>query len=185
LPQDKAQNSLKFAIFWLFCTNIYILEYIYVTFLICLYDIVYLSCEHMKNNTSYQFAPSCPIGREQVDGNVARAIATVVCLLLAIDISLGFTMWIPLFLATDFFIRISAMKQWSPLRILTNFVLRFIGVPVKLQNAAPKIFAAQLGLLFSVLLVALYPWSPSGIQYSVAGAFALCAFLEASFGYCL
>lgn len=116
---------------------------------------------------------------------MARAIATVVCLLLAIDISLGLPCGFHCSIATDFFFRISALKYWSPLRISTNFVLRLIGVPVNLQNAAPKIFAAQLGLLFSVLLVALYPWSPSGIQYSVAGAFAICAFLEASFGYCL
>lgn len=139
----------------------------------------------MKNTQNTLFAPSCPIGREQVDGNVARAIATVVCLLLIIDISLGFTMWIPLYLATDFFLRISALKQWSPLRITTNFILRLLGIPIKQQNAAAKIFAAQLGLLFSVLLVVFFPWSPTGIQYGIAGAFAVCAFLEAAFGYCL
>lgn len=129
-------------------------------------------------------APSCPIGREQADGNAARIVAAQVTILLAISLASHFAWPIALLLTLDFSLRLSPAKRWSPLSRLAIFIEHTFSIPCKMQNAAPKQFAAFLGLVFSTSLLLLTPFHLEWIKSTIVSGFAVCAFLEAAFAFC-
>lgn len=127
---------------------------------------------------------ACPISFNQINEKVARlnGAQTVICLLLFILTPLKL---IIVFLAIDFLIRGFLKPKFSPIAIASKTVLKLIKAEPKMTNAGPKLFAAKLGFIFSVIVTALYfinLWLPAVI---VAGIFAFFAFLEAAFGYCV
>lgn len=132
-------------------------------------------------------AAACPVSGERLDERAVRFVAwiTVVFLLLYLIVGLR---WIPLFLLVDFSMRGIFSRKWAPLALLARRVVkRFDFGTKKLINAAPKIFAARLGVLFSALLLLfqLIGFQNSLPTYIVGIMFLTAAFLEAAFAFCL
>lgn len=126
----------------------------------------------------------CPISINKIDDHVARlnGAFTVFILLL----SLFLQSWIPVaFLLADFFLRSAELGKYSPLAIVSKNILKSLSVKPLLINAGPKIFAARIGVLFS-LLVVVFALFELNVAALVTGAvFGFCAFLEAAFGFCV
>lgn len=126
----------------------------------------------------------CPISINKIDENVARLNGTFTVLLLAIFV---FTQNIlPIaFLLFDFLLRGAELGKFSPLAISSKFLLNLLNVKKHPINAGPKIFAARIGVVFSlgILLFSIFQLSTAAIVFSLI--FGLCAFLEAAFSFCV
>jgi hypothetical protein len=134
---------------------------------------------------------SCPVSGSQRDNNTARIVAAQVLVLAIITFVISFSVSVTAaliidgILALDFIIRAFAEPRYSPLALVGRGVSSALGLKKVMVDSAPKIFAARIGLVFTVvsgiLLVLRLPLA-GGI---VLGILAICAFLESVFGFCL
>lgn len=134
---------------------------------------------------------SCPISGKRRDENVARIVAALV-LLIAIAIR-GLLAWphpvlavaLTLALAADFAIRGFWTPKFSPLAVLGRAFISGFRIRPKHTDAAPKIFAARIGLLFTLTAVALILAGSVTAAQIVVIVLSLCALFEAAFSYCV
>lgn len=132
----------------------------------------------MKN---YAF---CPVSLKKVNERVARLNATLTTLIILLFL---FTSNIFLigFLIVDFFIRAIDRPVYSPMAITSKGLAKTFSLDPQMINAGPKIFAARIGLIFSVAVAVMtlvgFP-EAALITVSVLGLFSL---LEAAFGFCV
>ena len=89
------------------------------------------------------------------------------------------------FLSLDFALRAFGFSKLSPLANLSKFIAKALNLPPKQTNAGPKVFAAQLGFLFSVIVLIGYMASLPLLSLSIGGAFLLCSSAEALFSFCV
>jgi len=133
---------------------------------------------------TYSFELFCPISPKRVDENVARLTAAFV---LAITI-VGLSLRSPLLmtgLAVDFALRTFGFARFSPVRAAAQWGRDLLSLKPKPTDAAPKRFAAGIGLLFSsfIAMAFLVDWNVPGL---VAGiVLATCAFLESALNFCV
>jgi hypothetical protein len=126
----------------------------------------------------------CPVSKEQVDENRVRATA------FGVVISMGFFLmtghWaIPAFLGIDFFIRAYTSYPFSPLSWLGSKLVQLLGTtPVRIDKA-PKIFAARIGFIFSLLTLAGTFLGLDLLAYISASTLVLFAFLECGLNFCM
>ncbi len=125
---------------------------------------------------------TCPIGKDLVDENVSRAVA-----LWVVGLSLAFlvsgNLLIVAFLIFDFAARAFCLK-FSLLAHLNRTILHSIlKLKPKPYNAAPKKFAAKLGLIFSIIMASL-PFAPA-VALTSALFLIFAASLEGFFGVCI
>ncbi|HEY3445877.1 MAG TPA: DUF4395 domain-containing protein [Myxococcales bacterium] len=126
----------------------------------------------------------CPVSFETVDEKSARGVALVVVAATALFIATPFK-WIAAILAVDFFLRAFVTPKVSPLALGVRSLLRALRVAPKPTDAAPKRFAAGLGMVFSTSALGLWlAGLPTGALV-VASVLAACATLEGAFGFCL
>lgn len=88
----------------------------------------------------------------------------------------------PVFLVIDFALRSFNLPQYSPLALLSGWIVKTFKLPVKPVFFPPKRFAARIGLLFSVSIVVLYLLGVDTLIVSVILAFF--AALESFVGFC-
>ncbi len=126
----------------------------------------------------------CPISFKKIDENVARlnGFFTVVLLILFLSTS---NIFLVLFLLADFFVRGIEKPQWSPLAIVSKYILSKIKVKPHPINAGPKIFAARIGFLFAVLISLSTLFGLNVLALVFTAVFGICAFLEAAIGFCV
>jgi hypothetical protein len=126
----------------------------------------------------------CPITDKRINERVARINALITVLLVASF--LVFKFWGALvFLAVDFCLRGFFDSKCSLICITSKWIVSRFNLGGKVINAGPKIFAAQVGLVFSIVAIAL---SFSGFLTSgliVASILGLFSFLETTFGFCV
>lgn len=126
----------------------------------------------------------CPISYKKIDEHVARFNASLTVVLLLVYVLTSSLIPVA-FLLVDFFLRGIEKPAYSPLAIVARWILSLAGVKAKPINAGPKIFAARVGVLFSVLILgsALAGWTVSAWIFTAI--FGICAFLEAVVGFCV
>lgn len=129
----------------------------------------------------------CPLAGYLIDEKNARVVAAeVVILLLASLPAPAPARWaIWTFLALDFAARAFSRPSWSPLGRAGSLLLSMAGSTPRRVDAGPKRFAARIGLLFCLALVALDLAGASGARTGTAAALGACAFLESAFGVCV
>src|ERR1700748_3376455 len=95
----------------------------------------------------------CPVDYVTINENKARLTAFFV---LALSVTFLFIpVWIiPAFLTVDFFIRVNNWGKYSLLGILSDAVIKQVGIKNKPTDRAPKRFAAGVGLVFTVTILA-------------------------------
>lgn len=103
-----------------------------------------------------------------------------------ITIATIITQWylLPLYLATDFFIRAFAEIK-SPLSFVSQYIAIQLKLPKKKIYAPPKKFAAAVGVVFSFLTSVLFYENFNYAALVVAGILLICSLLEAIFGICV
>ncbi len=127
---------------------------------------------------------SCPIVFKSVDKHIIRVNAIIVFTFLFGFITTGNLMLILMVLG-DFVIRVFFGLKYSPICFFIKRGLRLSGVKPHLINAGPKIFAARIGLLFSLLTVATSLLGLTLLSSTIAVVFIIAVGLEAFFNYCL
>ena len=89
---------------------------------------------------------------------------------------------IPVFLLADFGLRAFDLGKFSPLALISETLVKALHLPIKPVYLPPKRFAARIGLLFSVAIVALQLFSVPTLP--VSGVLAFFAALESLLGFC-
>lgn len=134
----------------------------------------------MQARTSIQ----CPVSPDRINENVARLTAAYTLLLTPVLLFLKADFFFFL-LAADFAIRAFTKDGYSLLRHLSKATVTYLNLKPQLIDAAPKHFAAGVGMFFCVVIAVLQI-----LQYHTAAAvigwiLMFCAFLEAVFAYCV
>ena len=127
---------------------------------------------------------TCPVSAQRVNENVVRVVALQVLLLAVLGIY-SFNFYISIFLAADFAIRTFTSGKWSILRFVALQINAGMKIKPTFVDAAPKKFAAGVGILFSVLIATFQYFHYPLLAYSVGGILVICAFLEGVIGYCV
>ena len=126
----------------------------------------------------------CPVSTERVDENRVRATAFGVVITMGLFLMTG--LWIfPAFLGIDFFIRAYTSSPFSPLSWLGSRMVRLLGVVPVWIDKAPKVFAARIGFLFSLLALAGALLGLDLLAYISGATLVLFAFLECGLNFCM
>jgi hypothetical protein len=134
---------------------------------------------------------SCPISGNQRDNNTVRVVAGFVfaiagsALLVALLVSAQTAAIITGVLALDFIIRAFIKPKYSPLATLARGTVSGLKLPKKMVDNAPKVFAARIGVVFSVVATILFAVKLLYAGIVVLAILLLCAALESFFGFCL
>ncbi len=132
----------------------------------------------------YAFEVLCPVSPDRVDENIARLTAAIV-LVLTIAGLVFRSPWVMIGLGLDFALRAFGYARYSPLRSAAQWMARALSLSPRPTDAAPKRFAAGVGLLFSVSIAFafLFHWYVSGLFIGVV--LAACAALESVLNFCV
>lgn len=126
----------------------------------------------------------CPISDKRINERVARVNGAFTVLLL---ILFGVTsQWfIPAFLAVDFLMRSGRLSKYSPVGYSSRNIVQILSLEELLINAGPKIFAARIGLVFSVIILLASLTGLNATAFVLATVLGVFSFLEAAFGICV
>ena len=125
----------------------------------------------------------CPLSKKTVDEHTSQVVGIFVLIILIILYATNYSPILYL-LTLDFLIR-SINAKFSLLARLARAILDKLHIPPKPIGAAPKRFAARLGLLFSIVLLLLLQINCL-IGYQIIFAMFIAAVaLEAIFKFCI
>jgi hypothetical protein len=125
----------------------------------------------------------CPISSEKANENVVRITAFWVIMLTGLFILVP-NPYIPLYLAVDFYIRAFTKSKFSPLSWMSAGITRWLKLEPHMIDKAPKIFAARVGLLFSILMFSMAIFGLVVPAVIIASVLVLFAFLECGLNFC-
>lgn len=134
---------------------------------------------------------SCPITGNQKDNTTIRLVAGLVLIITTITILIGLQVSSMLaafifgLLALDFILRGFLSPKYSLLAALAKGLVFTLKLKEHLVDSGPKIFAARIGVLFTVSGTVLYLLGNITGATIVAGILLVCAGLEAFFNFCL
>jgi hypothetical protein len=126
----------------------------------------------------------CPISNEMINERLVRLNALFTILL----VTAGFvfnSVFFPLLLLVDFFIRAFTSSKMSPVSFASSAVVRLLHLRKKPIDKAPKIFAARLGFLMTLVIATLFLTGLYTASMVVAGILVFFATLEFAFGICV
>jgi hypothetical protein len=125
----------------------------------------------------------CPVDFVSVNETQVRTTAFLVLLAAAAWVLTG-SVFIIVFLVPDFFLRAFNYGKFSPLNIVSKFIVKQLKLPVKLIDQAPKRFAAKIGLAFTISITVLQLLQYSTAATALAAVLIFFALLESVFGFC-
>jgi hypothetical protein len=117
----------------------------------------------------------------QTNESKVRLIAFFVLLLVVIYWLTGLILF-PAILVIDFALRSFDRGKFSPLALLSDWIVKTFKLPVKPVYLPPKRFAARIGLSLSALILILYFVNLDTVI--VSGILAFFAALESFIGFC-
>lgn len=126
----------------------------------------------------------CPISTHKIDENVARFNAAITLFVLATFL-LTQNIFVIVGLSLDFIMRAFYLSHFSPVALLSKYLVSKLKINKNIINAGPKIFAARIALFFNLSILLLDFTNLEYIKLVVTGIFMFCAFLEAAWGYCV
>jgi hypothetical protein len=89
------------------------------------------------------------------------------------------------FLAIDFLLRSAGRSDISPFAQLSKNLAVLLKLEKKIINAGPKIFAARIGFIFSVVIGISFLLNWPVVFYPMTAIMGLFSFLESVFGICV
>jgi hypothetical protein len=127
---------------------------------------------------------TCPVSAQKVNENIARVVAffTILVFITAVFFNLPLLL---VALAADFYLRAFTTGKYSPLKYLARRSSDYLGLDEKPTDAAPKKFAAGIGMVFSIAIAALLFLHYSIAAYSLGTVLLICAGPESFKGFCL
>lgn len=127
---------------------------------------------------------TCPRSEEKINENVARILAFFVIIIVAVGVYFKSPL-VFILLAIDFFLRTFTQGKYSLLKYISRKISAYFRIHEKMTDAAPKKFAAGMGLTLSIILIGLL-YCHYYIYADVAATILLiCAVLEFLKGFCM
>jgi hypothetical protein len=126
----------------------------------------------------------CPISESYIDENTARLNALFTLALLVVFLFTPYK-WIIFLVAIDFLLRRILHGRFSVITQISNFTTVVLALKKVRINAGPKLFAANVGFLLSLLAALFYYTDLYPVAYALAGALALFTVLEGIFNICV
>ena len=133
----------------------------------------------------------CPISGVKGDNTAARLTAGFVLILGGVDLALGLLgLLLPAgllaaFMALDFLARAFLPPRYSLLALGARGLAAALKLKKVMTDKAPKVFAARVGLAFTLAAALLFGLSLPLAAAGVLGVLLLCAALEAFLGFCV
>ena len=127
---------------------------------------------------------SCPLNFERVDSNVSRLSALFVASLVILYL-FSSNVYILIFLALDFIIKLFLNKEFSPISMLSKQIKSLFRMKEKFADGGAKRLAGMFGLLFVFLLIIAHFLNAPFISLVVAAIFLSCSLLDLFFSYCI
>ena len=127
---------------------------------------------------------SCPLNFERVDSNVSRLSALFVASLVILYL-FSSNVYILIFLALDFIIKLFLNKEFSPISMLSKQIKSLFRMKEKFTDGGAKRLAGMFGLLFVFLLIIAHFLNALFISLAVAAIFLSCSLLDLFFSYCI
>lgn len=126
---------------------------------------------------------ACPVDQVAVNENRVR-ITSFFVLLLAVTYVFTNSWLVITFLLVDFLLRIFNLNNYSPLALLSGFVVKRLGIKNKPVDRAPKRFAAIVGVIFlTAILITLFLHLIL-LSLIITAVLIVFASLEAFVGFC-
>ncbi|TFH27335.1 MAG: DUF4395 domain-containing protein [Bacteroidia bacterium] len=125
----------------------------------------------------------CPVSPERVDENRVRATAFGVIILMGVYFATGNPLF-PALAALDFYIRAFTRLPYSPVSWLAKLFVEAMGTQPVWIDKAPKIFAARIGLLLTIITTAAAMLDWSLTAYLAGSTLVIFAFLECGLNFC-
>jgi len=125
----------------------------------------------------------CPISNNYIDENVARLNASFTLLLVLIFMFTPFK-WIIFFLGIDFLLRRIEGGKYSLIARTSRLTTGALGFKKVSINAGPKLFAANVGFLFAILIAGFYYSGLHSVSFGIAGVLVFFTLLESVFNIC-
>ena len=129
-------------------------------------------------------ASACPLAFRTIDGTIARLNALSITLLLIVY-ALTFNVLFLSLLAVDFIIRIYGVKKYSPIYQISIGLKKLFNQDSMMVDAGAKRLAAQLGLVFTGLLLITHFLGLTLLTHIIISLFLLCTGLEFFFAFCV
>ncbi len=127
---------------------------------------------------------SCPVSPNKINENVARTAAFFVISFTILGLYLHNPFVFGL-LALDFALRAFTNGNYSLIKLGSKQIVTILDIKQKPADAAPKKFAAGLGVFFSLLIGVLLLLDLQFSANITGGVLLFCALLEGGFGICL
>jgi len=125
----------------------------------------------------------CPVSPERIDENRVRVTALSVVTLMGAYFLTGYVIF-PAFLAVDFYIRAFTKLTYSPLSWISHIFVKSFGTQPVWISKAPKIFAARIGLLLTILTTIAAILGLPMVAYVAGSTLVIFAFLECGVNFC-
>ena len=125
----------------------------------------------------------CPVSPERVDENKVRATALGVILIMGAFFVTGWALF-PAILALDFYLRAFTRLADSPLSWLGQVFVKQMGTQPVWIDKAPKIFAARIGVILTLLTLVSALLGGSVLAYVSGATLVVFAFLECGLNFC-
>lgn len=126
----------------------------------------------------------CPVSKERVDENRVRVTALGVVAVMGAFFVTEKALF-PALLVVDFFIRAFTKLPYSPLSWLGHIIVRMAGTRPVFIDKAPKVFAARIGFLLTLIITVATLLNLALLSYIVGATLVLFAFLECGLNFCM
>lgn len=126
----------------------------------------------------------CPISNEMVNERLTRLNAFFTILIVTAGFVFNSVIF-PLVLLADFFIRAFTNAKISPVSFLSTGLAKLLHLSKKPIDKAPKIFAARMGFVMTLVIATLFLLQFYTASMVVAGILVFFATLEFAFGICV
>jgi hypothetical protein len=126
----------------------------------------------------------CPISERMVNENVTRLNALFTFVLAILFLVTG-SFWFLFGMVLDFSFRLVSQGRHSPLIKVNSYIIEITNIRKVIINAGPKIFAARIGLILSLLSLIFWLSDLNVAAFTTAGILVFFSFLESALGFCV
>ena len=127
---------------------------------------------------------SCPLNFERVDSNVSRLNSLFVASLVIFYLFTS-NIYILMFLALDFIVKLFVNKELSPIAMLSHSIKNMFRMKARFTDGGAKRLAGMFGLLFVMLLILTHFLNAWIASLVVAAIFLSCSLFDVFFNYCI
>jgi hypothetical protein len=126
----------------------------------------------------------CPISNEHINERVTRINALLGILLIIAGFMFNSVIFFA-FLTADFYTRAFSKAKYSPVSYLSHRMAHALNLDKKNIDKAPKVFAARIGFLMSLIITLLMMFQFNTAAFVVGGILVFFASLEFALAICM